>query len=101
MTRIATALPPGLVRYKETPKFTSKSVPGALLAAHSVKAGVWGLLRVLRGRVRYCLDGEVSETLLVEQGATAVIEPEVAHHVELLDEDSTFLVEFHRAKATP
>jgi hypothetical protein len=26
-----------------------------------------------------------------------VIEPETRHHVELLDEDSAFLVEFHRA----
>ena len=49
-----------------------------------------------RDRVRYCLDGDAAETLLIEQGGTAVIEPEVPHHVELLDEDSAFLVEFHR-----
>jgi tellurite resistance-related uncharacterized protein len=99
MTRIATTLPPRLVRYKQTPEFTRTTVPEALLAAHSVKAGVWGQLRVLRGRVRYCLEGDTPEMLLVEQGGTAVIEPEVAHHVELPDEDSAFLVEFHRAKA--
>jgi hemoglobin len=98
MTRIATTLPPGLVRHKQTPEFTSDNVPEALLAAHSVKAGVWGLLRVLRGRVRYCLDGDSADTLLVEAGSTAVIEPEVHHHVELLDEDSAFLVEFYRAE---
>lgn len=98
MIRIATTLPPGLVRYKQTPEFTPQSVPEALLAAHSIKAGVWGLLRVLRGRVRYCLDGD--SALLVEAGSTAVIEPEISHHVELLDEDSTFIVEFHRAEAT-
>ena len=99
MTRIATALPPGLVRYKQTPEFTRQNVPQALLAAHSVKPGVWGLLRVLRGRVRYSLDGDTPEALLVEQCGTAVIEPQVPHHVELPDEDSVFLVQFHRAQA--
>jgi tellurite resistance-related uncharacterized protein len=98
MTRIATALPPGLVPYKQTPEFTRPNVPEALLAAHSVKPGVWGLLRVLRGRVRYCLDGDTPEALLLEQGATVVIELQVPHHVELPDEDSVFLVQFHRAK---
>ena len=98
MTRIATTLPPGLAHYKRTPEFTPESVPDALLAAHSIKAGVWGLLRVLRGRVRYCLDGDPPASLIVGQGGTAVIEPEVRHHVQLLDEDSAFLVEFHRAE---
>jgi tellurite resistance-related uncharacterized protein len=99
MTRIATTLPPGLVRYRQTPEFTRRNVPEALLTVHSVKPGVWGLLRVLRGRVRYCLDGDSPVTLLVEPGGTAVIEPEVAHHVELPDEDSAFLVQFHRTQA--
>ena len=55
-------------------------------------------LRVQRGRVRYCLDGETPEETLIESGGTAVIEPEVPHHVELLDADSAFLVEFHRVE---
>jgi hemoglobin len=101
ITRIAAVLPDGLVRYRQTPKFTKANVPEALLAAHSVKAGVWELLRVLRGRVRYCLDGEIPKARLVEQGGTAIIEPDVTHHVELLDDDSAFLVEFQRAKAAP
>jgi hemoglobin len=98
MTRIATILPPGLVRYKQTSEFTPQSVPDALLAAHSVKAGVWGLLRVLRGRVRYCFDGEPPASLIVGESGTALIEPEVRHHVQLLGEDSVFLVEFYRAE---
>jgi ferredoxin len=98
MMRIATTLPAGLVRYKQTPEFTRETVPEALLAVHNVKAGVWGLLRVLRGRVRYCLDEGTREALTVEPGGAAVIEPEVRHHVELLDADSVFLVEFHREK---
>ena len=99
MTRIGSRLPPGLTCYRQTPEFTRCNVPQALLAAHSVKAGVWGLLRVLRGRVRYSLDDEPAESELIGPGGMAVIEPQTPHHVELLDADSTFLVEFHRAGA--
>ncbi len=96
MTRIREALPPGLVLVRRTPLFTRETVPPALLSQHSVKAGMWGLLRVERGRVRYCLDGESTDTHVVVEGGAAVIEPESLHHVELLDEDSAFFVEFHR-----
>ena len=33
--------------YKTTPVFDETSLPGAIRNAHSTKAGVWGLLRVL------------------------------------------------------
>lgn len=99
MTRIASDLLPGLACYRRTPVFTQANVPAALLGTHTTKAGVWGLLRVLRGRVRYCLDGTAPETTVLVQGGSAVIEPEVPHHVELLDSESAFLVEFHRAEA--
>ena len=101
MTRISTTLPPGLVCYRSTATFKPESVPAALMRAHNTKAGVWGLLRVLRGRVRYCLDGAMPEAAVIASGETAVIEPEARHHIELLDPDSTFLVEFHRAEAAP
>jgi tellurite resistance-related uncharacterized protein len=81
------------------PNFTRENVPQALLVAHSVKAGVW--LRVLRGRVRYCFDGEAPESEVIGPGRAAVIERQMPHHVELLDADSAFLVEFHRAGASP
>jgi len=99
MTRIASQLPAGLTCYRKTSEFTHDSVPAALLRAHSTKAGVWGLLRVLRGRIRYCLDSDEKETLIVSTGGTVAIEPEAPHHVEFLDADSAFQVEFHRAEA--
>ncbi len=74
-------------------------MPQALLSSHSVKTGVWGLLRVVRGRVRYCLDGQAQVSVIVPEGGAAVIAPGVAHHVELLDMLSTFFIEFHRAGA--
>ena len=93
---IPTQLPPGLTCYKRTAEFTIETVPQALLSTHRVKPGVWALLRVLRGHVRYCRDGETADSMVVAPGGAAVIEPNMPHHVELLDADSTFFVEFHR-----
>jgi tellurite resistance-related uncharacterized protein len=98
MTRIHAVLPAGLVCTKRTTLFTKGTVPEGLLCAHSIKAGVWGLLRVVRGRVRYCLDTEPGDWLVVAEGGTVMIEPEAPHHVELLDEHSTFFVEFHKVE---
>lgn len=98
MTRIATTLPSGLVCYKQTPEFTVGTVPPALLRVHKVKADVWGLLQVQQGRVRYCLDGEDGDCMVVDAGGVAVIAPDVPHHVELLDEDSRFQIAFYRAQ---
>ncbi|HET7155022.1 MAG TPA: DUF1971 domain-containing protein [Hyphomicrobiaceae bacterium] len=99
MTTIKSELPAGLVCYRRTPHFSADNVPQALLSSHSVKTGVWGLLRVVRGRVRYCLDGQAQVGVIVSEGGAAVIAPGVAHHVELLDTLSTFFIEFHRAGA--
>lgn len=98
MTRISSQLPYGLTCYRRTVEFTRETVPAALLRAHSTKAGVWGLLNVRRGRVRYYLEGAAPETTVVEHGGTVVIEPQQLHHVELLDGDSAFFVEFYRAE---
>ncbi len=101
MMRIREVLPPGLAFVRRTPLFTRETVPDALLSAHSVRRGMWGLLRVERGRVRYCLDAAPTDTVVVAEGGAAAIEPEVLHHVELLDADSAFFVEFHRPEARP
>jgi tellurite resistance-related uncharacterized protein len=97
--RISRSLPFGLELYKTSPVFTTQTIPESLLTAHTTKPGVWGLLRVQRGRLLYCLDANPRQQLTLEQGATAVIETGVPHHVELLDADTAFLIEFHREVA--
>ena len=99
MTTITSELPAGLVCTRRTPCFSVDNVPRALLSSHSVKTVVWGLMRVVRGRVRYCLDGRAQVSVIVPEGGAAVIAPGVSHHVELLDALSTFFIEFHRAGA--
>jgi tellurite resistance-related uncharacterized protein len=93
---LAPSLPHGVEHYSTSPEFTATTVPKSLLSAHRTKAGVWGLLRVAQDRLRYCLDTSPPQALVIEQGGTAVIVPEALHHVELLDAETRFLVEFHR-----
>lgn len=87
--------------YRTTAHFTRENVPQGLLASHSVKAGVWGLLRVACGRVRYCVESDPPSAEVVSEGGYAVIAPETPHHVELLDADSTFFLEFYRPDGGP
>lgn len=50
--------------YRSTPIFDQDTLPAALRARHDTKAGVWGLIRVLEGRLQLtCLDPP-SETIL-------------------------------------
>lgn len=88
-------LPPGLVRYGESPVFTPENLPEKLKHAHTTKAGVWGLLRVHTGIVQYFVDMPPHAQAVISAGKTVVIEPEVPHHVEFALPGS-FQVEFWR-----
>lgn len=88
------AIPEGLTPYRQTPVFTIDTVPPGLLRDHRTKAGVWGVIHVAKGRVRYTIS-PAGEDVVLNPGYPGVIEPEVPHHVLLLDEGS-FYVEFWR-----
>jgi len=88
-------MPDGLVSYKRTPSFDQHSIPAGLRRNHATKAGVWGLIRVASGRLRYRIDGPGGRELLLSSVSSGVIAPEVLHHVEP-DGDVSFFVEFYR-----
>lgn len=92
---LRTELPPGLVRYGESPLFTPDSLPEKLKKAHTIKAGTWGLLRVETGIVQFFLDVEPYSQAVVTAGKPVVIEPEKPHHVEFAL-PGRFRVEFWR-----
>lgn len=94
---LPSVLPPGLVRYGESPVFTPDNLPEKLKTAHTTKAGTWGLLRVHTGIVHYVVDVPPHAQAVVSAGKTVVIEPEVPHHVEFALPGS-FQVEFYRAE---
>jgi tellurite resistance-related uncharacterized protein len=94
-----TSLPPGLAAYRRTPEFTEASVPRALLRAHATKAGAWGLIQVLEGRLAYRVTDPrrpTTETILSPGGEPGVVEPTILHEVEPLG-PVRFFVEFMRA----
>ena len=93
-------LPDGLTSYRCTPEFDADSVPGGLTREHRTKAGVWGRLHVLEGRLRYVvLNGPMREFDL-RGGDVAVIAPEMPHYVTPLG-PVRFYVEFLRLKSQP
>lgn len=92
--------PPDLVPYARTADFTETTIPAALLRSHTTKAGAWGLIHVLEGRLAYRITDPrrpPAETVL-SPGEPGVVEPTVLHEVEPLGK-VRFYVEFLRAAA--
>lgn len=88
------ALPGGLTRYHKTPVFTAGSVPDGITGDHSTKPGVWALIQVVRGSLRYEII-ERGEVYALTPGRPGVAEPEVTHKVTP-DGEAEFFVEFWR-----
>ncbi|WP_176593526.1 DUF1971 domain-containing protein [Sphingobium sp. EM0848] len=66
--------------YRSTPVFDQDTLPAALRARHATKAGVWGVIRVLEGRLQFtCLD-PASESVLTP-GSPGVVFPQQPHFV--------------------
>ncbi len=90
---------PVLESYKRTPTFTENSVPAGLLAEHSTKEGVWGLIHVTQGRLRYFITDprREPEGYVLDPGTEpGVVEPTILHRVEPMG-SVEFQVEFLRA----
>jgi hemoglobin len=95
MSMIPKEIPPGLEAYARSPDFTPDDLPPRLQTAHSTKAGTWGLLRVLEGKILYQLESPYEGEQLAAAGECIVIESEVPHHVEFV-ERGRFFIEFYR-----
>lgn len=69
------------VPYKVTPVFDAHTLPEGLKKAHRTAAGVWGIIRVLEGRLRYVTeDTSVEAILTVDQ--PGLVLPQQFHHVQ-------------------
>ena len=89
-------LPQNLTPFRRTATFTEQTIPKAMMERHSTAAGIWGVIHVQQGSLRYAIDkGDVST---MKPGSTAVIEPQVVHSVEPIGEVS-FYVEFFKEEA--
>jgi hemoglobin len=67
--------------YRSTPVFDEQTLPQALRQAHTTKAGVWGVIRVLEGCVRYRVEAHDHDVIL-SPGTPGLVRPQEPHHVE-------------------
>jgi hemoglobin len=82
--------------YRTTPVFDQDSLPDALRRAHNTKAGVWGVIRVLEGRLLYHVVDPPS-TELLSPNRPGLVRPGQVHRVETLGK-VRMLVEFYDAE---
>ena len=75
--------PPAAAPYKRTPIFDENSLPAGLRREHRTKPGVWGVIRVLDGRLRYVVMEPASEVIL-QPGHPGLVLPDQPHLVEPL-----------------
>lgn len=91
-------LPVGVQPYKRTATFTETTTPAALLGDHSTKAGVWGLIHVEEGSLRYLITDDrrqPSEQTLTPDDGPGIVEPTIIHRVQPVG-PVRFYVEFLR-----
>lgn len=79
----APTAPSSKAPYKCTPIFDEATLPAGLRREHRTKCGVWGVIRVLDGRLRYQVLDPTSEVIL-EPGQSGLILPDQSHFVEPL-----------------
>ncbi|MBW7935344.1 MAG: DUF1971 domain-containing protein [Gemmatimonadaceae bacterium] len=69
--------------YRSTPVFDEHTLPAALRSRHNTKAGVWGVIQMLEGRLKLTYLDPPSE-IVVEQGGSGLLRPQQDHFVEPL-----------------
>lgn len=96
---MAGELPRDVTPYKRTPTFDQDTMPAGLRHEHRTKAGVWGLIQVIEGRLRYRIIDPSSEQVLSPE-RPGVVQPEQRHEVEPLGK-VRFFVEFYAREQVP
>ena len=87
--------PPDTVSpYKRTAIFTEDTMPEGLRADHATKAGVWGVITVIAGRLEYFIPS-TGEAITLDPHTSGIVEPMTPHRVRPLGA-VRFFVEFWR-----
>jgi len=92
---MAKGLPDSVRKYSETPLFSEQTVPDKLTSEHDLKAGVWGKLCVIAGKLEYHVPGAPDKVHAIKAGEKVVIEPRQVHFVRPIGHVQ-FKVEFYR-----
>jgi len=92
-----TALPAGLTPVRRTPVFNEQTMPPGLRRNHRTAAGVWGVIRVVKGRLLFRTIAPAAEQIIDPQHCV-VVQPGQLHEVEPLG-FVRFFVEFYRSRS--
>jgi tellurite resistance-related uncharacterized protein len=87
-------LPEDAAAYKQSPVFDQDTLPVALRRHHQTKQGVWGVIRILEGRLAYTTFAPDCERIL-DPDSPAVVQPGEPHMVRPIG-TVRFLIEFYR-----
>ncbi len=90
----AVAIPATVKPYKRSAVFTETTVPKGFLRNHSTRDGVWGVIHVVSGSLRFSVPSTGHEEILTPS-RTGIAEPTVTHRVTPLGSVS-FYIEFWR-----
>lgn len=96
MIDVAPILPAHVRPYKQSAVFDETTMPAGLRRRHCTKPGVWAVIRVIDGRLRYRVLDSGAESIL-DPGHPGVAQPEQLHEVEPLGR-VRFFIEFHSAR---
>lgn len=88
-------LPAHVRLHKQSAVFDETTMPAGLRRRHCTKPGVWGVIRVIDGRLLYRVLDSGAESIL-DPGHPGVALPEQFHEVEPLG-PVRFFIEFHGA----
>ena len=86
----------GPLPYKSTPVFDEYTLPTALRREHRTKVGVWGVIRMIEGRLRLRIFDPTCEIIL-KPGRPGLVLPDQPHLVEPLG-PMRMQVEFYDAQ---
>lgn len=69
--------------YRSSPVFNEDTLPQALRRDHRTKEGVWGVIRILSGQLKYVIT-ETGETRMLDPGSPGLVLPDQLHYVEVV-----------------
>ncbi|HOY78702.1 MAG TPA: DUF1971 domain-containing protein [Hyphomonadaceae bacterium] len=69
--------------YRSSPIFDEETLPQALRRDHRTKQGVWGVIRVLSGRLKFVITA-TGETHMLDPETPGLVLPDQLHYVEVV-----------------
>ncbi len=92
-------IPNEYIAYRQTPIFNATTLPPGLRQRHSTKTGIWGIIHVVVGTLRYRIHHPFNSEEILDQQRPGIVLPDVEHDVQPSD-NTEFYVEFWRPDAS-